>query len=361
MAVIGAALALPTAAGAQPDSGVSPTQTVPRAPPQTIPLVQSEHVNVSGERPRPDGPVQASVADEELARWNVGGTADPHYPSNKPGFHVAPRVMVDTTVRAGWLPVRSSRPGVFSETAVLAQTRNKGYWPFRLCFEAGLRQNAKLRGKSRLHFVIDVDGRARASRLVATELTDIEVARCVAARAGALKFAPPPRRRVPVELSVELSPGDAPLPELRLAGTDPPDATPRPLPVLDGRRVEELLLGALATATACFASRNAVEPFLWGRIGLRVDVDRHGNVTVKEHESRFPDAEVVRCTAAAVQALPIANVATGPASFTWAVRFGSPPPPTNVAATNQAENKGPVATVHSAVAESPAPRLPLER
>jgi hypothetical protein len=324
--------------------------------------VRAEAVRASGPRPRPDGAVQAAVEDEELARWNVGGTSDPRFVSNRPGFHVAPRVMVDTLVRGGQLPSRSSRKGMLSELAVLAQARNHGYWPFRLCFEAGLRQNAKLRGKSVLHSTIDANGRVSASRLVTTELADREVATCLAERAKELRFSPPPPRRTGVDVSVELSPGDALLPELALLpATDAPEAT---IGRSDTRRLEEALARAVTGASSCFAAGRALDPRLWGRIGLRFDVDRHGNVTVREYESRFPDQGVVRCTAAAVQALPLAGMLAGPTSFAWGLRLGSPPPsppqPSPVA-TNQAKNEPSASNAQSAVAESPAPRLPLAR
>jgi hypothetical protein len=266
--------------------------------------------------------------------------------------------MVDTFVRAGQLPPRSSGKGVLSELAVLAQTRNRGYWPFRLCYEAGLRQNAKLRGKSLLHVIIDPKGRVNASRVVTTELADREVATCLAERAKELKFAPAPARRTGVDVGVELSPGDAPLPELTLApASDAPEAA---LARNDARRLEETLLTAVTGASSCFAAGRTLDPQLWGRIGLRFDVDRHGNVTVREHESRFPDQGVVRCTAAAVQALPLGGMVAGPITFAWGLRLGSPPQPLPIA-PNQAKNDLSASSTQSAVAESPAPRLPLAR
>jgi hypothetical protein len=297
--------------------------------------------------------VQASAADEELARWDVGGSSDPAYISNRPGFHAAPRVVVDVLMRRGLLPVRSSTKGVLSETAVLAQARNRGYWPFRLCFEAGLRKDSKLRGKSRVRLVIASNGHVASSRLVSTELTDQETATCIAARATQLKFAPPPPRRLDAEVDVDLSPGDAPMPELRLGGVDPAVAAV----ALDTRGLEAALAGALGPAQACFAARRENNAGLWGRILFRVDIDGHGNVTVREHETRFPDAEVVRCAAAAVQAVPLAPLAAGPTSFTWGLRFGSPPSPQ----PNQAENRPAASPAHSPVAESPAPRVRVAR
>ncbi|HEX3593893.1 MAG TPA: AgmX/PglI C-terminal domain-containing protein, partial [Polyangiaceae bacterium] len=191
MCVLAATTSLGAAeiAHAEPDAGatlraLAAASTRSAVAPGTV---TAEAVYPSGERPRADGPVQASVADEDLARWNVGGTSDGHFPSNRPGFHVAPRVKVDVSLRPGQLPFQSSRKGVLSETAVLAQSRNHGYWPFRICFEAGLRKDPKLRGKSRLHAVIEPSGHVRAARVVASELDDHEVARCVVARAETLK------------------------------------------------------------------------------------------------------------------------------------------------------------------------------
>jgi hypothetical protein len=328
-------LTLCKAAAAEHDAGVP---GVAQAAGLVLPdAVRPEAVRGPGQRSRPDGAVQAAVADEDLARWNVGGTSDPRFVSNRPGFHVAPRVMVETFVRGGHLPARSNGKGILSELAVLAQTRNRGYWPFRLCYETGLRQNPKLRGKSSVHLTIDTRGRVSSSRVATTELADREVATCLAERAKELKFTPAPSRRTGVDIGVELSPGDAPLPELALsAPADVPEAI---LGRSDARRLEETLAGAVAAASSCFAAGRALDPQLWGRIGLRFDVDRHGNVTVREHESRFPDQGVVRCATAAIQALPLEGTLAGPISFAWGLRLGAPPQPPVAANANQAKNE----------------------
>ncbi len=319
--------------------------------------VVAESAHAGGERKRDDGAVRASVADEDLARWNVGGNSNPAYPSNRPGFHVAPRVVVDVSLRPRQLPVRSSKKGVLSETAVLAQARNHGYWPFRLCFEQGLRNAPKLRGKTEVHAVVDTAGRVRQGRVASTELEDREVARCLAAHAEQLHFSPPPPRRLGLELLVDLSPGDAPLPELRLPDGD---ATPS---AFDPRRVDELLASAVGPAGACYARARASDPALWGRIGFRVDVDRHGNVTVREHESRFPDPEVVRCVKDAVAALPIASAlpTQTPASFTWGLRLGSPQASPGASPGNVPVPAEISLSTHTKVADSPDTRLPLAR
>ncbi|HVW27275.1 MAG TPA: AgmX/PglI C-terminal domain-containing protein [Polyangiaceae bacterium] len=263
-------------------------------------------------------------------------------------------MVVDISLRPRQLPVHSSRKGVLSETAVLAQARNHGYWPFRLCFEQGLRKAAKLRGKTRIHVVVGADGRVRDARVKNTELDDREVATCLAAHAEQLHFSPPPPRRLGLALLVDLSPGDAPLPGLRLPETDGAPAVP-----LDARRLGELLGTITGPAGACYAKALTSDPALWGRIGVRVDVDRHGNVTVREHESRFPGARVVTCVKDAVAALPIASAMSAPGSFTWGLRFGSPQPP--AAAPIPGEISLSTSTNHSKVAESPDTRLPLAR
>jgi hypothetical protein len=318
--------------------------------------VVAESACPSGERKREEGAVRASVADEDLARWNVGGSSDPACGSNRPGFHVAPRVVVDVSLRPRQLPVRSSRKGVLSETAVLAQARNHGYWAFRLCFEQGLRNAPKLRGKTRVHAVLDAAGGVRQSRVTSTELADREVATCLAAHAEQLRFSPAPPRRLGLDLVVDLSPGDAPLPELHLSDVDPAAST------MDTRRVSDLLGAALGPAGACYAKALSSDPALWGRIGLRVDVDRHGNVTVREHESRFPDPGVVRCVTDAVGALPIASAMTAPGSFTWGLRLGSPQRGQALgSAPGAAEITLSTAVTHTKVADSPDTRLPLAR
>ncbi|HEX4337735.1 MAG TPA: AgmX/PglI C-terminal domain-containing protein [Polyangiaceae bacterium] len=355
-AIVGATVALPLVfagpARADTDAGlVSPTAGPAGG------RILAEPVYACGQRTRADGPVQASAADEELARWNVGGDSAPGYVSNKPGFHVAPRVKVDVLLRPGQLPLRSSVKGALSETAVLAQSRNHGYWPFRICYEASLRKDPKLRGKSRMHAIIERSGQVRGGRVVDSELADRDVARCLAARAEQLRFSPPPSRRLGFDLVVELSPGDAPLP--RLALDEPETTSVTPAPPLDTRRVGELLSGSLDAAGACYLPAWTSDPGLWGRLGFRVDVDRHGNVTVKEYESRFPDPGVVRCVQSAVEALPIASTINGPARFTWGLRFGSPPQP--APAPIPPKNDLSTSAAHSTVAESPAPRLPMAR
>jgi hypothetical protein len=273
-----------------------------------------------GTRLRPDGAVVASVADEDVARWNVGGTGDPAYVSNRQGFHVAPRVVVDVAVRSGKLPLHAAEKGVFSETALLAQARSHGYWPFRLCFEDGLRENGKLHGKTDVRVRIARDGRVVSSRLGPSELRDDSVQRCLNERARALHFTPGPRRAVDATLTVDLSPGDAPLPDAR-AGSDANADSGH----LDVAATALALSDASASISTCYLGALAADARLWGRLALQLDVGSDGVVRkVVEHDSRFPARQVVTCAVAAMNGKRLPPPAGGPASVVWAVRLGAP-------------------------------------
>jgi len=331
----GAAFADPTATHA-PLGGVSSSNTasldVPdaggRSPLSSgagaaFPRVVVEAPYQVGTRLRPDGAVVASVADEDVARWNVGGTADPAYVSNRQGFHVAPRVVVDVQVRSGKLPLHAAEKGVFSETALLAQARSHGYWPFRLCFEDGLRENGKLHGKTDVRVRIGRDGRVVSSRLGPSELRDDSVQSCLNERARALHFTPGPRRAVEATLTVDLSPGDAPLPDPR-AGSDANADTGH----LDVAATAAALSDVPASISTCYLGALAADARLWGRLALRVDVGNDGTVRkVVEHDSRFPARQVVTCAVAAMNGKHLPAPAGGSASFVWAVRLGAPSDP----------------------------------
>jgi hypothetical protein len=305
-------------ARAEPDAG-APARTAPSSAPSPA---TPEAPLPLGPRPRPDGGVQASVADEDLARWNVGGSSDPAFPGNRPGFHVAPRVKVDTVVRAKRMPEQSSRKGVLSKLGVLAQARNRGYWPFRLCFEAGLRGDAALKGKTHVRITVGRDGRVSAARLLATELRRPDVATCLVSRSRALHFAPGPPRRTDVDTTIDLSPGDAPLPVIDTAGSS---SAPGP-GTIDAGALASALGAALPAIAACFAGGTARDPTLWGRLGLRVDLGADGAVRrVEQLDSRFPDREVAACTLSVVQGLALPPPSGGASGFTWGVRLGAPP------------------------------------
>ena len=82
--------------------------------------------------------VAASAEDEAIANWNRGGTLAGEAPPRPSGKvpHPAPRIKVDVLKITGRI----------NEADVLRQARSKGYWPFRLCYEEGLRRSQKVHG-----------------------------------------------------------------------------------------------------------------------------------------------------------------------------------------------------------------------
>jgi hypothetical protein len=326
-------------------------------------LLMQEPLALLGERRRADGPVQASTEDEAIARWNIGGSSRPEYPSNRAGFHVAPRVMVDTVVRGGHLPARSAAKGTLSQLAVLAQSRNRGYWPFRICYEEGLRRDPALRGKVEARFTVGRSGKVTGSRLLNSSFKDREVARCVATRTQALTFSPAPSRRIDVDVTVELNPGDAPLPSVRLREEPapgvpatvrtPPAREPSPAVLREALKESSAALEARTPdLVGCYTSGLLRDPGLWGRIGLRIRVAEDGTASaVAQHESRFPDSSVVSCVAAVVKSVPFCKTLAHPVELEWGARLGAPSLPGATSPAGAAEK--------SVVADTTGARLPL--
>jgi hypothetical protein len=293
------------AGGSEPDAGPRPEA-----------LVVVERPYKLFERPHARGPVQASVEQEELGRWNVGGTGDPNFVSNRPTFHPGTRVVVKLELG------QSRRRAAGLERQYLAHARKHGYWPFRLCFEEGLRQNPKLHGKTELAVSVDQRGRVRAVRLIATRLEDQAVAACLADRVRELAFAPP--ARVDLGMTVELWPGDAPIEPA------PPSADfERDNP---GKLHTEAVLAVARAAqpelVRCYEEGLARDPELWGRLELRFDQDEQGRLgRLGEQQSHFPDRKAALCVVDALRSLGWPPPGEGRLSWVLGLRFGHPPRP----------------------------------
>lgn len=290
----------------------------PDAATGALPAFEIEPPYPPGRRPaRPTGAVAASVADEELARWNLGGNGDPAHPSNRSGYHPAVRVTVDTKPLRP-IPERSASRDVLTAPRLLARARSVGYWPFRTCFEALLRRTPDAKGgTTRVRISIAPSGRVTAARSLTSDLTDPDAVRCIRDAARSLRFSPAPARRLDVDLSVELWPGDAPLPPLAT------DGEPRPF---DARALAARIDARASDLARCYAEGVARDPRLWGRIALRISVGTDGAVHhIREDESRFPDPDVVACLSRELRRLdPIP--ATQPFDAIVAFRCGAPNP-----------------------------------
>jgi hypothetical protein len=311
------AFAAPPAASRQEDeAGARPPE--PDASPRPEALVVTERPYKLFERPRARGPVQAAVEDEDLGRWNVGGTGDPDFISNRPSFHPGARVIVelDAIGRPGRNRGRSPSP----ERRYLAQARKHGYWPFRLCFEEGLRQNPKLHGKTELRLSVDQLGRSHAVRLVATRLDDQAVAACLRDRVRELVFSPPTRAELRV--SVELWPGDAPI-----EPAPPSSDTARDNPgELDPEALLAVVRSAQPELVGCYERGLVRDPQLWGRLELRFDQDERGRLgRLGERQSHFPDRKTALCVVEALRSLSWPRPSQGRLSWVLGLRFGHPP------------------------------------
>lgn len=280
----------PTDAGGEESSSAD---AAPASPNTTAPDVVLEQPYPIDSRPRSASPMQAAAEDEELARWNIGGSADPSYPSSQASYHPGTRVVVDTRLakrRTGALASVPPAHGLTPER-VQAEARSHGYWPFRLCFESGQREKKGSGGETRVAFTIGLRGKVKRAWLLDSKLENPKTAACLVHEAGKLEFAPAPPRTLSMVASIRIWPGDVELPAL-------PEG---PLPTATGGAFDASAVHALVTAkqasiNACFADARRADPSLWGRLALAAILEVDGSVhRISEVESHFPNAAATRC------------------------------------------------------------------
>jgi hypothetical protein len=266
-----------------------------------------------GLRKRPRGAVASSNDDDLIAKWNRGGpdavaTTTAAAAAAKPP-HPAPRVKVDVVQVKGRIP----------EGDVLRAARAKGYWPFRLCYEDGLRRAPKLHGTVKFKLTVGPEGSARGIRKAGAEIDDGLVVSCVLQAARKLTLPPPERGTPEVTLEVSLWPGDAPV---RTGG--PSMAEPRSAP-----DASDALVAALRSrwpqVRACYAQGLARNSGLWGRLAMRFRVTPAGQITeAAEVESRFPDRDVTECILQAYERAGLSPYGEDRV-VVYPLRLGSPP------------------------------------
>jgi hypothetical protein len=203
--------------------------------------------------------------------------------------------------------------GRLSSDAILAQTRNQGYWPFRLCLEEGIRAGTDARGKTVIRFSIDRRGRVSYARRMSSSFSN-GVSDCMRKAAYAPRYQPGVPRRADVELVAEVSAGDVPL----------PSRDPVAPPFAEGALANELD-GLTPAVAECYRAGVLRDDALWGRLEMRLELAPDGTVA-KAHElaSRFPDPEVTKC---AVELLTGTRLTTTVRDLVVAFRFGSFTPP----------------------------------
>ncbi len=316
----------------------APTPEPEPALPEIELIVESPHL--PGARPRPEGRVAAAGHDEDLARWNLGGQSDPDYPSSRPSYHPGARVVVDIAQVTGGLPKTAPRgagPRKPSEQGLLAHARKWGYWPLRICFEAAVRRAPTAHGQTKLRLALDAAGKVTQSALLESALDD-EAAACLLQAARDYRpFSPAPGRRVQLELSVKLWPGDAPLPFLAELEQRTALASENP-----GQLSAEALLTAsepaLTASRRCFAQGVQRDPMLWGRLQLELQILPRGGVAkVRQSDSHFPDPKVVRCVKRAFRSVEYPLPEGGRVTWMLGLRLPKRPAPEPTPGADPAE------------------------
>ena len=260
-------------------------------------------------RNRSEGVINVSLADEELARWNMGGNSDAGYVANRRTYHPGTRVIVDVQLPPSGTSSRSSAP------RYLADFRNRGYWPYRICFETALNQPPNKGVDSFVRVAINRKGQITRARLVQTTTKERALIECLleATRNINLHTTIATAR---LTLRIRLHPGDAPLSAYEDVATKGPQVE---LPMAENTQAVKL------DVESCIRAGLERDHHLWGRLELRIFLDAQGApVSVSEHSSHFPDPTAVACVLAAARTLRFPNI-HHPASAELAFRVGRPP------------------------------------
>jgi hypothetical protein len=260
------------------------------------------------------GGINASVAAEELARWNIGGNGDVNYVSNRTGYHPGTRVIVDVEASG----TNRTRIGKFPRSRhYLAEFRNLGYWPYRICFESSARKVQSKGGDTWMQVRINKRGRVVAANLMKSSVDHPQIAACILNATRLIRLSGTQSTGAILNLRVRVFSGDAPLFANRI------------LP--DGKVVVEPGLlrvasnGIKGAVAQCVGAGLGRDPGLWGRLAVLLQFNRDGQVVRSdEYDSHFPDATVVECVNRAYRKLRIAPQ-TEPTIAVVALRIGTLP------------------------------------
>jgi hypothetical protein len=185
-------------------------------------------------------------------------------------YHPAPGIVVDVVDDSGAVIQGMQRTA-----------RNLGYWPFRRCYEEGLRRNQALTGTVSMAIVVTPQESDRRTEVVSSSVKDDVVTACVAREAHHITL-DPVQAPVTARIRVLLALGDEPV--------------PGPVTAPGGGDLRAVLRMSWPEALGCFEAALARRPDAGGRMELRFDVDADGTIArVAEAAPRFPDAEATDC------------------------------------------------------------------
>lgn len=295
----------------------------------------------------------------ELATWNEGGRG----PDQK--WHAQPRVVIGEPVelvggksggkkgaskpskgpkkpkKGGGKKGASQSTKQVDESTPASSTKRSGGWDtrgamralrkyaysgVRRCFDAALRETPDLEGRTVVDIQVDGSGRivsAQASsgrapdpRKHQTGMKSGAVRSCIASALRSVAVPPARGKRVSARVSVDVWPGDAPIPAVEpppLASSLPP-ATFNPWLAAQRPAVE-----------ACFAKLADRAPGTWGRLVLRVDVAQDSTIQASEFDSTFPDTDTTACVIRSLVEAPTKLPAHDtPSRVVLALRFAQP-------------------------------------
>jgi hypothetical protein len=218
-------------------------------------------------------------------------------------FHPAPGIVVDVPEATGG-----------ASAAELQRTgRNVGYWPFRHCYEEGLRRDQHLGGKVDLDLAVAPGGAVESANIASATLRDESVVLCVAREASHLALSPG-ESTTSAKLDLTLSTGDEPVP------------VPHALPHADELREE--LRSSWPAVKQCYGNEVAKHADVGGRMELRFHVRPSGDIAeVAEGDTRFADIDVTRCVLGVYRGAKLPGVAHGShdASFVYALHLEARP------------------------------------
>jgi hypothetical protein len=214
-------------------------------------------------------------------------------------YHPAARVVVDV----------SGADRDPAAAALQREARNLGYWPFRTCFEEGLRRSPDLGGAVTLRVRVAPEGLASAG-VVRSTLGDPIVVACMAREAGHVHWTTPDRAWT-ADVLVTVGAGDEPV-------FVPP-------PVRNAPALLQALRQPWSDVERCFSDGLAREPDAGGRMQLRFRVAPGGTVAeVAEAETRFRPLDVTQCVLGVYRARTLPGAASHDETFVYALHFESP-------------------------------------
>ncbi|HEY5955699.1 MAG TPA: hypothetical protein VIV60_04065, partial [Polyangiaceae bacterium] len=270
-------------------------------PPRSV-VVSTEPIEIEGVRRREPGNIAASVADEMLQRWNVGGRGDPGYISNRANYHPGTRVVVEVG-RDGKHVSQSSRRSTLQR--VEANLRKYGYWPLRICFEDAARFETDAGGTTQLRLSIGTRGAVIGARVMRSDLKHRGIAQCQASALRRLKVEGTWSRPWSVGIKVSVWPGDVPLLPLGRPEAKPPI---QPLPSMT-----EAIRQLDGPVAECFQEARQNDEKLWGRLAVSFAVAATGNPSeFAEYQTHFGSPDALRCVSRALATLTFEQSETSP-------------------------------------------------